>query len=102
MEKKKPHYVLKDIKKLIENESVVIAYKARQTAKNEFYFSRKQILSKLLDLEMNNFYKSMTSYYDVSCWQDVYLYSCKDEEIYIKFCIEEGILKVLSFKKRQS
>ena len=100
MEKRTPHYKLGKVKSLIQSNQFIITGTARKTAAYDFAFSEEQIVEAVLSLEMNSFYKSMTSHDDHSLWQDVY--KSKLETYDFAFSEEQIISEttvVVSFKE---
>jgi motility quorum-sensing regulator/GCU-specific mRNA interferase toxin len=100
MEKKKPHYNLIDVKKLIQAKQVQITYKASENAQIDFGFSEKNIIKEVLELEQINFYKSMTSNNNHKIWQDVYHKKINFQTAYIKIQIVNEKTVIIQFKKK--
>ncbi len=100
MEKRTPHYKLNKVKALIQAGQYIITGTARKTAAYDFAFTEEQIVETILSLEMNSFYKSMTSYEDYSLWQDVYKMLLEDtHRAYIKIQIISENSVIVSFKE---
>lgn len=99
MEKRTPHHDLAEVKCLIERGAFAITAVATQGAFALGLFE-EDILEAILSLTRRDFYKSMTSYSDHRCWQDVYHPKTKAGIIYLKFTIQNDVL-VLSFKEKQ-
>ncbi|WCL50685.1 type II toxin-antitoxin system MqsR family toxin [Leptospira sp. GIMC2001] len=99
MEKKRAHYSLKVIKDLIRSGSVFITKKAQLTALESFGFDYEGIVSNVLELSHENFYKSMTSHQNVKLWHDVYKMRIQEKHIYIKLQILEEDALIISFKE---
>jgi motility quorum-sensing regulator / GCU-specific mRNA interferase toxin len=86
MEKRKPHYELKTIRKFFGSPSTrIITQTARRGAVSVGYMDEDDILLVINRLCQDHFYKSMTSYGDHKVWQDVYKYrDDNDTPLYIK------------------
>lgn len=99
MEKNKPHHSRDTIKKLIEAGNVSVTATAIKDSMI-LGIDRDCMLKTVCMLTAKDFYKSITSYSDPQCWQDVYHSRIKNELIiYIKLTITDGVL-VLSFKEK--
>lgn len=102
MEKKKAHFNLIEVKRLIEANQYTITRIASINANNDFNFKNAEIIYHVLKLESKNFYKSMTSNNNPKIWQDVY-HSCinSDYDIaYIKIQIVKNKTVVIQFKQK--
>lgn len=102
MEKRKPHYDLKRIKELINNESSrLIRDIARQNAASAGYVDVDEILSVINSLCSQHFYKSMTSELNHRLWQDVYKLADEENKLYIKLqlTINRDKAVLIQFKK---
>lgn len=99
MEKKKPHYSLREIKNLINDGKVFITRNAQRTAGEIYGFDFDQILEIVSKLDISDFYKSMTSHNDNKLWHDVYKKRSNTEFYYIKVQILDGSALVISFKE---
>ena len=102
MEKKKAHYNLIEVKRLIEVNQYTITRIASINASNDFNFMSTEIVQQVLDLEVNNFYKSMTSNNNNQIWQDVYHKSINEsyDVAYIKIQIVKNKTVVIQFKQK--
>lgn len=104
MEKRKPHFLLKDVKLLIEKNLCTLTETARQTA-HSIGFSDTEAMEVVGGLEPKDFYKSMTDHYNSTAWQDVYKKRVDDIHLYIKLKIsqvEGQWVLLLSFKRDES
>ena len=104
MEKRKPHFWLKDVKELIEANQCTLTVKARQTA-HSIGFSDTDVTEVVATLESKDFFKSMTSNYNPNVWQDVYKKKIKGLRLYIKLQItqvDDQSVLILSFKRDES
>lgn len=98
---KKPRYDLDELKKLIENPKTRhITAEARQTGSEVGFASVWEIVGAVLELESEDFYKSMPSEKQPGTFQDVYHKTINGTELYIKLrkSSDKGI--VISFKKK--
>jgi motility quorum-sensing regulator / GCU-specific mRNA interferase toxin len=100
MEKLRPHYPLSRIKSLIIRGSYKITVTAVKCAYEDFLMTEEGILNKIINLEMSNFYKSMTSKYDTALWHDVYHVSISKRIAYIKVQIFDEVSVIISFKEK--
>lgn len=88
MEKRKPHYDLEEIKKLLDNESTrKITEQAIDGAAALGYLTIDEILDVVNRLRRGHMYKSMTVYGNAKLWQDVYKITDNDNDLYIKLQI---------------
>ncbi len=98
MEKKKAHYDLDAIKKLIRNNK----YKITNSARVNYLrlgFCDDRALEIVLSLNGKDLHKSMTSYHNNKIWQDVYIKIEENLKIYIKLQIVEEAI-IISFKEK--
>ncbi len=99
-EKRKPHYVLEELKKLVRSDATRIL--TRSTVKNghALGFSETEIVEVILSLDNAVFFKSMTSDINNKLWQDVYKPSAKGVSLYVKIQKDfGGVCVVISFKQ---
>ena len=102
MEKRKPHYPLARVQKLIRDGSYRVTQTALYTARRDFAFVRaEQVKSVVLEMTHRNFYKSMTTYVDPRQWQDVYHPEIGGVAAYVKVQILDDNTVVVSFKRRE-
>ncbi len=95
MEKFKPHYDLKKVKSLLcSEETRLVTQTSQEGAVSLGYMDVEDMVSIIGNLTQKSFFKSMTSQYDPSMWQDVYkITDERDQKIYVK-------LQLSSNKKR--
>lgn len=98
MEKRVAHYSLDLIKKLIKKECYRITGSAYKDAVS-LGFEEVDILEVILNLSPKELYKSMTTYYDVKIWQDVYHVDVQSINLYVKLQIHDDAI-IISFKER--
>ena len=99
-EKSVPHYKLADIQKLIQQEKYRITKLAQDNARLDFDIGTKEIIDLILTLDNTNFYKSMTSIYDYTIWQDVYHLDMGKDFAYIKLQITSDKSVIIQFKRK--
>lgn len=100
MEKKKPHYALSVVKNLIRQGCFRTTRTALLSAARDFgYRDASQLAQVLLELEMRDFYKSMTTLHDSTLWQDVYRHTVEDVPAYIKLQVVNETTVIISFKQ---
>lgn len=104
MEKRKPHYDLKTLKKLLSKETTRrVTETAQEGAALMGYPDEDAMLQVIQKLCSEHFYKSMTTKADSKIWQDVYKFKDEEKKLYIKLQIcrpageERAIL--VQFKK---
>ncbi len=99
MEKRKPHYGLAQVKELIRDGSYRATRTALLSAARDFGFiEASQLAGCVLQLESGDFYKSMTTQYDSTLWQDVYHTLVRDRRAYVKVQIMDDNTVIISFK----
>ena len=97
MEKLTPHTKLSRIKTLIAEGKVSITVSA-VTGAYLIDFDEKKIIRTVINLNSNDFYKSMTSNFDHKIWHDVYRPTVDGIDIYLKLIVSDGVL-IVSFKE---
>lgn len=97
MEKRVPHCKLPTVKSLIKAGKVRTTHAARIGA-NELGLEFSDMLSVVLALTMEDFYKSMTTHADHTIWQDVYRPSTQAGDVYLKLTVIDDVL-IVSFKE---
>ena len=100
MEKRKPHYPLPEIKRLIRQG----CYRATRTAllcavRDFALIDASEMATWVLDLKTEDFYKAMTTIHDSTLWQDVYHQDVQDVPAYVKLQIVDGTTVIISFKR---
>jgi len=98
LEKRKPHYLLTDVKELIKQRKIISPNIKVIESANEIGFSETEAYDVILKLEPNNCYKSMTEYHNNKVWQDVYKTKIGELPIYIKFQIIGDKFLLRAFK----
>ena len=98
MEKRKAHYPLASVKRLIEEGRVNFTMTA-VTGGAAMGFAADDILNVVSGLTNRNLYKSMTSHADHKVWHDVYHADTRRGAVYLKLTIIEDLL-IVSFKEK--
>ena len=103
MEKRRPHYDLARIHALIDNkQSRVITTTAFNTAAR-LGFGVSEIVACVKQLTDVDFYKSMTTHFDHTRWQDVYRPSFEGYRLYVKLQLSlQDQTVVISFKELEN
>ena len=99
MEKRRPHYGLREIQ---EQMSTVSGLRMTLTARNDALRAGITIQTAVVivqALDRESFYKSMTSHHDQSIWQDVYHGRWREKELYIKSQRDAVGYFTISFKE---
>ncbi len=97
MEKHTPHCKLTIVKTLISQEKIRLTNAAR-TGATALGLDFQGVIAILLNLQPQDFYKSMTTHADHTVWQDVYKPATKVGRIYLKLTVLDDVLLV-SFKE---
>jgi len=100
MEKRRAHYDLHDVKALVSLKGADAFTMTALTNARLMGLSASQAVAVILSLTSTMFYKSMTSHFDTSVWQDVYhaptpVGRCA----YIKLTPQSGAV-VIQFKEK--
>lgn len=100
MEKHKAHYPLTRVKVLIKEGRYRITATARRTAFEDFLLSGEGIVGCVEGLDAGSFYKSMTTRFDSTLWQDVYHAAIGNKTAYMKLQILDDETVIISFKEK--
>jgi motility quorum-sensing regulator/GCU-specific mRNA interferase toxin len=98
LEKRKVHYPLATVKRLI-GESRVNFTMTAVTGGAAMGFAANEMLNVVSSLTSRNLYKSMTSHADHKVWHDVYHVDTRRGVVYLKLTIVEDLL-IVSFKEK--
>ena len=99
-DKRMPHHDLAAIKSAFSTGSGLVTRIATQDAATLGYGSN-EITAIIQTIGTGHFYKSMTSNYDTSVWQDVYRVPHAGGTLYVKFTDNGGTqFTLLSFKEK--
>ena len=102
MEKRKPHHDLNKLKRLFKKESSrVITATAQKGAVAFGYMDEEDIVEVINKLGRQNFYKSMTYYYNSEVWQDVYKIKDDEKDLYIKLQLSTDKIKTVLIQFKQ-
>ena len=101
MEKKKPHYQLSEVLRVVEQRGVNAFTATALTGAAVLGLSSEQAVVVVLGLRQKDLYKSMTTNADHKIWQDVYHAPLKSGLVaYIKVTLRENGSVVIQFKER--
>jgi motility quorum-sensing regulator / GCU-specific mRNA interferase toxin len=82
---KTAHYDLDELKSLIENPKTRVITRISETeAQILGFITHEEIVEQVLKIKKSDIYKSMTTHYDATLWQDVYKPIINDNLCYIK------------------
>jgi motility quorum-sensing regulator/GCU-specific mRNA interferase toxin len=82
---RKAHYDLDELKTLLQNISArTITALAQKNAFALGYLTDDEIVNRCIQLKKTEIYKTMTTHYDHTLWQDVYKTKDNDKDLYIK------------------
>ncbi len=98
MEKRKAHYPLATVKRLV-TESRVAFTKTALAGGAAMGFAVDEMLDVVSSLMSRNLYKSMTSHAEHTLWHDVYHADTPRGIVYLKLTIVEDLL-IISFKEK--
>lgn len=101
MEKKKPHYLLSEVQRIVEDRGVNAFTATALTGAAALGLSIEQAVAVVLGLKQKDLYKSMTTNADHKIWQDVYHATLKSGLVaYIKVTLRENGTVVIQFKEK--
>lgn len=100
MEKRKPHYPLAELKRLLAAPATRRVTKTAMDSALGLGFDRSALYEIALSLKVTEFYKSMTTHADATVWQDVYRAERAGVALYIKLQVVTGVGVVISFKEK--
>lgn len=101
MEKKKPHYSLSEIQRVVEDRGVNAFTATAITGAAALGLSVEQAVAVVLGLKQKDLFKSMTTNADHKIWQDVYHATLKSGLVaYIKVTLRENGTVVIQFKEK--
>lgn len=101
MEKKKQHYSLGEVQRMVEVRKANAFTATALMGAAELGLSPDEAVSVVLALRQTNFYKSMTTHSNHQVWQDVYHARLKSGLIaYIKVTLRENGIVVIQFKEK--
>ena len=98
MEKRKAHYPLATVKRLIAEGQVSFTMTA-VAGGAAMGFASEEMLDVVSSLTAKDLYKSMTSHADHKVWHDVYHVDTERGVVYLKLTVVEELL-IVSFKEK--
>jgi motility quorum-sensing regulator/GCU-specific mRNA interferase toxin len=100
MEKRKPHYLLRDIKAAFADPAKLNRSFASKQGADDLSMDDEAVVAAIQALSMADFDKSMTSYANSKLWQDVYKPKIGKIVLYVKFTLDSmNALFLISFKE---
>ncbi len=99
MEKRRAHYLLSKIKRLISTSNTRYLTASALRDANEMGMGESDIVEAVMNLRPADFYKSMTTLRDPRLWQDVYRPQVRGRRVYLKVQIVQEWGIVISFKE---
>jgi motility quorum-sensing regulator/GCU-specific mRNA interferase toxin len=100
MEKRKPHYLLRDIKAAFADPAKLNRSFSSLQGADDLEMDDQKVVNTIQALTTADFDKSMTSYADHQVWQDVYRPTVGATELYVKFTLDSmKALFLISFKE---
>jgi motility quorum-sensing regulator/GCU-specific mRNA interferase toxin len=100
MEKRKPHYLLRDIKAAFADPAKLNRSFASKQGADDLGMDDEAVVAVIQALSVADFDKSMTSYANPKVWQDVYKPKAGQTELYVKFTLDGmKALFLISFKE---
>lgn len=100
MEKKKPHYDLAEIKRLVAMSGINSFTRIAQDGLAHMGLRPAQAVAAVLDMERGDFFKSMTTHARHDVWQDVYHVATSAGVAYVKVTVLPGTRVVIQFKEK--
>jgi len=101
MEKKKPHYALSEVQRVVEERGVNAFTATALNGAVALGLSYEQAVVVVLGLKQKDLYKSMTTNGDHKIWQDVYHATLRTGLVaYIKVTLRENGTVVIQFKEK--
>jgi motility quorum-sensing regulator/GCU-specific mRNA interferase toxin len=101
MEKRKPHYPLKDIQEKVRSEGADVFTRTAIEKSKEMGLTIQQAIDVVCSMTSECFYKTMTTHNSSKIWQDVYHSQTPIEKTaYIKVTLREEGSIVIQFKDK--
>ena len=96
----KPAYTLSEVRRLIDDQRVLVRWDVLQDAQDDFGWDRNDILAALRELRRRDFYKTEVSEVKPPIMPDFYkAQDLRGERVYTHFYVEEDTLVINSFKQ---
>lgn len=103
MEKKRPHYPLREIQAALGDAAKLNRTATAANGATDLGLEDEDVAAVVGNLTHKDFYKSMTAIHNNRLWQDVYLPTVGGKELYVKFTKDaEGNYLLISFKESKS
>jgi len=100
MEKRKPHYVLTNVKAAFSDPATLNRSFVSKQGADALGMDDVAVVTVIQALAAADFEKSMTSYADHRIWQDVYRPKAGGTELYVKVTLDaQKALFLISFKE---
>jgi|ERR1700678_4191386 motility quorum-sensing regulator / GCU-specific mRNA interferase toxin len=100
MEKRKPHFLLRDIKAAFADPAKLNRSFASKQGADGLGMDDQAVVNAIQALTTADFDKSMTSYANSQIWQDVYKPTAGKTRLYVKFTLDSmKALFLISFKE---
>ena len=101
VEKRRPHYSLEQVRGFASNPDKIRFTRTALDGGIDLGLDLATMGSVIMNLNVSDFYKSMTTYADSKVWQDVYHPSFQGKNLYVKLTVvTDNDLLVVSFKRR--
>lgn len=101
MEKRTPQYSLATVQAIVAERGVLAFTRTALDNGHAMGLSIQAMINVIQSMTKANFYKSMTTYYDHTVWQDVYHAITPVGKIaYIKVSNPQGRFPVIQFKEK--
>lgn len=95
-------YPLQEIRKLINEDKIAPPTRKVIESTNNMCLTLYEAHLEILELEIKDYWHSVTDTYNNQVWQDVYKKKIKGVNVYIKFKIFNDEFLLLSFKPDES
>jgi len=100
VEKKKPHYDLAEVKRLVAASGINTFTRGAQDGLAHMGLLPAEAVAAVLDMERGDFFKSMTTHARHDVWQDVYHVATGVGVAYVKVTVLPGTRVVIQFKEK--
>jgi motility quorum-sensing regulator / GCU-specific mRNA interferase toxin len=100
LEKRKAHYPLADVRRLVEERRAGFTKTALEDG-TAMGFDAEEMLQVVAKLKAKDLHKSMTTHRDHKLWQDVYHADTEHGVAYVKLTVVEDLL-IVSFKEKDA
>jgi motility quorum-sensing regulator/GCU-specific mRNA interferase toxin len=100
MEKKKPHYDLAEVKRLVAANGIKAFTQTAQEGVAHMGLLPADAITAVLEIEHGDFFKSMTTHARHDVWQDVYHVATAAGVAYVKMTVLPDTRVVIQFKEK--